>query len=888
MRVLICTLALLLIGSIYPPDALCTEETRVSIAARNLPNGRPEAQSDQTIHVPGDYPTIQQAINAASYGDRVVVAEGSYYESITMRSGVDLIGEGADLCVIRSSGTVVNAASECRLSGFRLIGHNYGVRCIGVQDFQVLDNVIAPLTESGSRYSVVGIYLKSCTDIVVRDNTIGNLHEELWGYAAGISIETSSDVTVIRNSVYNIIEEEWDGCYGIRLRSGTHVSLFNNVVYHVIENEWDDAFGIFCGGQSNTVLNNVVKYTYGNDWGSAVGIQCMGSHHKVSNNIVEEVYESEVGTTPEVTYGIVDSGTENEISYNDVWRVLRPYAEDDSNDVGQRLAAGHDNRWQTHFLYHGEIEPVLGPGNLNVDPMFAGWPAPRLPDYYVLEANSPCSDAGDPAPEYNDSDGTRNDMGIYGGPHAYVPRRHPEVAVFQSSTRARRGADMEYLVMVTNAGELEAHDVSLAERLPAEVTYVSSDPPGRYVHRSHSVVWYLGHLAGETQDNFTISVAVDGSVGDGTRLASEARIYATAPKDDPENNKCVHTVTIGNERYPNEKMVSPQGLISDERLLTYVIRFDAVRASEAGTVRIQDVLDANLNDGPVLLISSQGGYTSESRTITWELDGAEDLSRGFVSFLAVARAGLEAGVEIRNHASIEFGAGLGVDTPEVISVVGTERELRIQNLINALYLLRREILLTDISNQKGFIAKVDAATRKVLAAADYERDNRASQVLKALGAAESDIEALTRMIQSQAGKKVPPIAALNWQVMAKAILELMRSLNPSKPAFVPGLSNASRLADTADALLHAPCPNPFNPTTTIRYDTARPGHVSVRIYDVNGALVTVLEDGQLPAGRHQVTWNGRNGRGHEVSSGVYFCRLSTAGFEQTRKMLLIK
>jgi hypothetical protein len=83
-------------------------------------------------------------------------------------------------------------------------------------------------------------------------------------------------------------------------------------------------------------------------------------------------------------------------------------------------------------------------------------------------------------------------------------------------------------------------------------------------------------------------------------------------------------------------------------------------------------------------------------------------------------------------------------------------------------------------------------------------------------------------------------------------------------------------------------PNPFNPTTTIRYDLAKKGHVSLVVYDVRGSVVRVLEDRSIPAGSHEATWNGRDEQGLPVASGIYFYRLVAPGFRDTRKMVLLK
>jgi hypothetical protein len=83
-------------------------------------------------------------------------------------------------------------------------------------------------------------------------------------------------------------------------------------------------------------------------------------------------------------------------------------------------------------------------------------------------------------------------------------------------------------------------------------------------------------------------------------------------------------------------------------------------------------------------------------------------------------------------------------------------------------------------------------------------------------------------------------------------------------------------------------PNPFNPATVIRYEVAEAGEVTIRIYNVRGALVKTLYHGQRKPGRYEVGWNGQNRRGEPVSSGVYFYRMETTGFVETRKMVLLR
>jgi hypothetical protein len=96
-------------------------------------------------------------------------------------------------------------------------------------------------------------------------------------------------------------------------------------------------------------------------------------------------------------------------------------------------------------------------------------------------------------------------------------------------------------------------------------------------------------------------------------------------------------------------------------------------------------------------------------------------------------------------------------------------------------------------------------------------------------------------------------------------------------------------AEAPGLVLHQNHPNPFNPTTTIRYDLPEMETVRFQVFDLQGRLLRMLVDGvsQSP-GSHQVVWDGRDGKGRQVDTGLYFYRLEAGTFEQTERMVLIK
>lgn len=83
-------------------------------------------------------------------------------------------------------------------------------------------------------------------------------------------------------------------------------------------------------------------------------------------------------------------------------------------------------------------------------------------------------------------------------------------------------------------------------------------------------------------------------------------------------------------------------------------------------------------------------------------------------------------------------------------------------------------------------------------------------------------------------------------------------------------------------------PNPFNPETVIAYELKGTAFVILKLYDLIGKEVMTLVNEKQTEGSYQVVWNGRNKYGKEVSSGIYFYRMKTDAFSQTRKMILIR
>jgi hypothetical protein len=130
------------------------------------------------------------------------------------------------------------------------------------------------------------------------------------------------------------------------------------------------------------------------------------------------------------------------------------------------------------------------------------------------------------------------------------------------------------------------------------------------------------------------------------------------------------------------------------------------------------------------------------------------------------------------------------------------------------------------------------------------------------------------------------IAWQDWRESIKDSIEIGRIYAmrmPDAAAFTTptnAAASAFRLAQNF--------PNPFNPVTRIRYEIEASATVALRIYDVEGRLVRRLAGGYRAQGRHEELWDGRDGRGRAVASGIYYYRLDAGSFTETRKMVLLR
>jgi len=133
-------------------------------------------------------------------------------------------------------------------------------------------------------------------------------------------------------------------------------------------------------------------------------------------------------------------------------------------------------------------------------------------------------------------------------------------------------------------------------------------------------------------------------------------------------------------------------------------------------------------------------------------------------------------------------------------------------------------------------------------------------------------------------------ATVKFQVIAKKGAYSKKISGDDRVLFVNRYEYLSTAAEgvPVEFALHENYPNPFNPTTTLRFDLPEVSNLTLTIYNMLGQKVRTFNYQNTSAGYHSVKWNATNDYGDPVGAGVYLYQLQTKDFVKTRKMVLLK
>ena len=348
------------------------------------------------IYVPDYYDEIQNAIDIAHSGDTIIVRPGQYFENIELHNKNIVLASNYLLTgntevisqtvihginndpVVRLSWGINDSTLFC---GFKITGgytnsYGGGIYCDGDPK---LSNLI--ITSNYAEDKGGGIYCEgnpTLEYLTINNNT---------SYTGG-GIYFDDGNPSFENSIVSYNTSIWNGG-GLFISSSSEVEIKKVI----IENNYTDCYssGIWCVGDP-VFQNVIIKDNYGSD-----AIYISTSDPIFINSIIDDTdleacngsyvtFMNCIVNSDDLTITDWGGGATLEISYCDI--------------IGGQSGINIGNNGVINWLE----------GNINLDPLFIGY------NDYHLSPGSPCIDAGNPDPQYNDPDGSRNDMGAYGGP----------------------------------------------------------------------------------------------------------------------------------------------------------------------------------------------------------------------------------------------------------------------------------------------------------------------------------------------------------------------------------------------------------------------------------------------------------------------------------------
>lgn len=380
-----------------------------------------------TRRVPADHPTIQAAIDAAQSGDTIQVAAGIYTENLLIqKNGITLKGAGQGQSVIQGADKtnpvvrIQDVDNSVQLTGFTI---TKGFSNVDSQGGGIDINNASPviqdneITGNSSKVLGGGIAVRgsasnpSVRRNVIRNNQASNRQSGDWGgYGGGIFIGGGASGTFSRNEITD--NQAWKRGGGIYsgavsdgnnlIPSGASPLVYKNLIARN-SSDFDGGVYVTAGDSAPKFLNNLVIDNQA-DWQGGGGIS-IGSGSKatiINNTIVGTkrvnasgygIYVADSAASVEVRNNIV--AFNQDIGIRAISSTLLEYNDVYSHPEGDYAGSG-----------------VVGTGSISLDPLFVD----RTVGDYHLNSGSPAIDAGDPSSAYNDVDGSRNDMGAYGGP----------------------------------------------------------------------------------------------------------------------------------------------------------------------------------------------------------------------------------------------------------------------------------------------------------------------------------------------------------------------------------------------------------------------------------------------------------------------------------------
>jgi hypothetical protein len=238
-----------------------------------------------------------------------------------------------------------------------------------------------------------------------------------------------------------------------------------------------------------------------------------------------------------------------------------------------------------------------------------------------------------------------------------------DLSVTVAGGTARPGFQKHYGLHYQNKGTVVTNGI-VKLTLDPQVEWLQSSPGGDYNAIDHSVTWDVGALPLEFVGWLWTDVQIPADVQIGTILTSTATIEPIAGDANSADNTDMETQTVRGSYDPNEKLVTPQGVIFRSDTLRYQINFQNVGTDTAFNIVVRDTLDINLDITTLESGASSHPYALDitGRELSWTFANinlpdsitSEPKSHGFVTFRVQPMSDAPDGADIQNQGEIYF------------------------------------------------------------------------------------------------------------------------------------------------------------------------------------------------------------------------------------------
>ncbi len=812
-----------------------------------------EPRQPATFYVPGQFATISQALAQAVDFDTILVGPGDYEECLEF-DGKSLVlksTEGAKQTVLSFpseaypiyDGGVIHffpgSTQATLIDGFTIDGmtRTNGVSCI--QSDPVIRNCIV---ENGhANWDGGGFWLQECRPLV--ENNIIR-YNETGVSGGGIFIrlgEGGGTAKFIGNTIYSNSAGNSGGICAIE---GRGARIERNLFYrNSIGSLVTEAEGaVFIRADDCSVINNTIT-------GHRAGITlAAASDAEVRNNLI--VFNTNGGI---IANDYVGPSTAT-LAYNDVW-------------------------------YNGSDYLNIPPGvtDLSVDPLFNRCGSTLLPE-------SPCIDAGDPDPVYNDPDGSRNDIGAIPYDPA-VPndsrtiRVPAEFATIQAAIDAAGCQDTilvgpgeyaEQLQFMSKSLVLKSTDGPEATRIIPPAALKKPGQSGEFDDHQATTPAEMPRdckpgalivlVAGSDKSTLIEGFTLDGQ-------DNNEGIHCT--ESDPTVRNCIIEHCVGSYDGGGLWFQFCEPLVENN-----IIRFNRTPISGGG-------------------IFIRLGYGYAPRFVGNQIYGNVGGNAGGICAIEGEGAIIERNLIYDNHVDPPHTEGWGAvtiraDNCRILNNTIVTNDGGVTIVYSQNVDVRNNIIMNNLA---GGLIRNDYCGAPVNLVHEYNdvwNNNGKDYVLLEPGIGEISADPmLASVIEPGAVYSIPDFLLQSGSpcIDAGDPNSIYNDPDGSR-ADMGALSAAPTVVSKPDGglkfALDQNYPNPCNPSTVIKFSLPAPARTSLVVYNMLGQEVRQLVDGDLSAGSHRIEWNGRDDRGESVATGVYFYRLTAGGDERTNKMLMIK